>query len=729
MHPLFETREILQIIVEYIGFSPSRFYLKECSRYLYHEISGVVHLEEADFLEALDRKLVNRKYLRLKDNPISDDLIDKVYVKFGYRCRTYALDTLLQDRSIDEIMNLGRESLKRILRCSVVRLNIAVLDIALKCMKARGYITSQTLDFLYDDDFNNTLMETDALLILKKIFDFIPPDPLTFLCKHLLLSAIKFRARRCEKYLQGFTGDWTQIRGMLEAQSFAGNLKQVKTLCSPVGQVAIETIHSALQRATLMRHLDVASFLRDEYERRRGKCTAHQRMALIGSFVDEMRREPRPRETKRLWDKDLSIEFLNWLFEGINNIGDWQLSGLPLLNVACVLRSKTMCHFLVDRGCTSITVLHVEIELEKEDLLTLLDLCCDAKRYRYFTDDPLVQMFLVSKGIIALQDPVFEVLVKARTFSTISNRVELIKRLLVANPRLATKLSLESFQTSYNNCSLCEMTPLGFLELFGAPVIEIWTGKTKIELPHFRYFDQDKIPVKDDWKLTRPNEVEIQALWDVREALIQHGADPGLLFAPEALARLFQDGGYVSAEFIRRLVHGRADVNHKFDDGSTPLTRAVQSHPPVDVIRALLEAGASLESGCAAQNVLWIALRTSAAKGNQDILRLILDRKANPNILEKEPNGLTPLSWILSQSCSGRFKVAEVLLEYKADINARDSEGITVTFREIIRGDSEAVDWLIEHGAGLPIVDDRGAGSDVVRRSRRLLKKLKRDES
>ena len=104
MPPFLETSETIQLVVEYVGFVPSRYYLKECSRYLNCEVNPVVQLNEADFLDAVDRKLVNPKFLRLEAGALSDALVSELSEE--RRCWTgwsITLDAALQGKSIDEL--------------------------------------------------------------------------------------------------------------------------------------------------------------------------------------------------------------------------------------------------------------------------------------------------------------------------------------------------------------------------------------------------------------------------------------------------------------------------------------------------------------------------------------------------------------------------------------------------------------------------------------------------
>lgn len=78
MTQFLEGSDLLELVVEYIGSAPSAFFLRECSRSLYNGLSGVINLNDSDFYDALDRKIVNPKFLKLRVKDISDSVIWKL---------------------------------------------------------------------------------------------------------------------------------------------------------------------------------------------------------------------------------------------------------------------------------------------------------------------------------------------------------------------------------------------------------------------------------------------------------------------------------------------------------------------------------------------------------------------------------------------------------------------------------------------------------------------------
>ena len=716
--------DVLDMVLEYIGFSPSRFYLRECSRALHREVSGVIYLNEADFFEALERRLVNPKFLKLQPSALSDSVIsrlsssDRILNSWAAR-----LELLVEGKSIDDLMMLGEKSLEKILVCSVLRMNIQLFETTLAFIETREYASSAILGALHHIEVQRALMTADALEMLRAMLRNVSLHSDAYLAKDLMVSSIESRATRCSNFLLIACMGLKIPDHMLDAVAHSGDLVSVKAVCRNASTAMIE---SALYDAVSIRHLKMAEFLRSEWITRQTVVSNDAKMNLIDDLLNAWY----GKITNRLVHDETSEEFLNWLFDGIDDLNNARIDGITLLEFACYDRIRTLCHYLVRRGCSSFglqcgtTGERIELTLEMNDLVHVLDLCCEVKKGVPLEEDPVLELFLLRRGIcIAFsgddENFVMQKLREGFEYSSFANRVDLIKHYLLENPGLASLFS--SFcPGQLKNCGCVGMTPLGALELIGTPETRIWDGKNITRVADFLSTDMKTLQLTDEWNLTRPNEVEIQALRDIKAALIQHGADPEVLFECDALTDLPWEKGVVSYEFVKRVIDGRADVNDESNDFK-PLTMALMTFQPLEVIKLLLDSGASVESNSSlvaiehglksdqlvAHNNLWTTLSTFAAIRNPDILRLILERKANPNLPERIPTGLTPLSWVLSLNLHGKHDVAKVLLEYRADINATDDCGRTAIFRAIGIDDEEGVDLLIKHGAYLSVPDKR----------------------
>ena len=642
MAPFLEGRDILELVVAYIGFSPSSFYLKECSRYLSNEINGVVFSNEVEFFEAVERKLVDPECLELRVKALSRSLVIKLIVKVG-RPWSAQLELLLKGGSIEPLIIARTVSPEHLLACSILRKNASMFEIALKFIERPGYNSSPLFRLLQASQIQAALMEEDAVEWLKRIVDNLP-ERSDSLCESLLECATKFNARRCVEYLRSLTNDWTNIPGMLEACAYAGDLKSVQTLCK---HAELEIIRNALLEAVRTLHLDVAQFLRTEWFKPFHRTSDRDRMYLAEYILRELyERRKRGQSNKGMQD-DPSVELLSWVFEGIDDaeITRWKINDLTMLEFACEVRLKTLCRYLVARGCSSFYLQYQKINLQKDDLLGLLDVCCASKDDSYFGDfalNPAVEFSLLERGIDLRKrgfdgNPIIRVLEEGFENATFSNRVELIKLHLMKDPKFATKIDFLLSVNCFCRDSFFQATPLGVLEVIGIPRVEVWTRKNLIALADFIYFQKREAPVTDEWKTILPNAIEVEALRDIKKVLIEHGADPGYFFPPDVLTSVRWDRNDFSVELVKRLIQGRADVN------------------------------------------------------------------------SRGPLGLTPLSLILgSRKADRKLEFGKYLLDCGADINARDDSGRTAFFEAIAWSDVETADWLMNHCADVRIADKDG---------------------
>ena len=439
----------------------------------------------------------------------------------------------------------------------------------------------------------SALLKADAVELLSRMISNIRISDRDSFVEELLVNATKLRAVRCANYLQDFTRNWQQIPEMLGANASAGNLERVKIFCGADRLPAIEMIHGALKEAVSAQHLEVAAFLRTEWERR-ARPSYHARQRLLGDLLKALGEGSSP-----------SVEFLTWLFSGVDDLADRWVDGMTLLDFALRERSRTMCHYLVDRGCTSLTLGRRHLALEKGDLFDFLDLCCGMAKDCHIEKDPGFELFLLRRGIqirytTNRDNPVIQVLQEGFEASSFANRFELIQAYLMKDATLATKTDCfrpDAYYTRYPYW----VTPLGALELLGTPIITTWTGEKSIALVDSRSMIATERSDTDEWESRRPDAVEIRALRDIRETLLEHEADPQFLFAPRALITLVESGFYITSEFVKRMIHGRADMENRGWEGMTALSWMLRRRSPnkrkkLNVADILLECGADINS-------------------------------------------------------------------------------------------------------------------------------------
>jgi ankyrin repeat protein len=100
---------------------------------------------------------------------------------------------------------------------------------------------------------------------------------------------------------------------------------------------------------------------------------------------------------------------------------------------------------------------------------------------------------------------------------------------------------------------------------------------------------------------------------------------------------------------------------------------------------------------------LWSLFRAS---GNAPLLRIFLEAGANPNVNDEDGGGCTLLHY-LTGFPDTRPSI-EVLLEFKANINARDGFfGFTPLTWAVVHRRLEMVQFLLAHGAAIELADDQ----------------------
>jgi ankyrin repeat protein/serine/threonine protein kinase len=193
---------------------------------------------------------------------------------------------------------------------------------------------------------------------------------------------------------------------------------------------------------------------------------------------------------------------------------------------------------------------------------------------------------------------------------------------------------------------------------------------------------------------------------------------------------------------VRLLVESKANPNQKNSNGETPLMDAV-TYGKLAVVQFLLEHGADASIADTQANTplmiaaegngympnnapMTVALlaagvkveeqdargRTAfyraSAEGKEDTMRLLLEKKANPNV--KASDGSTPLIEAVS---NGKMAAAKLLLDSGADVNLASANGLTPLLiaaegNSYIKSPSEMISLLLAHKADTKAVDSQG---------------------
>jgi ankyrin repeat protein len=206
-----------------------------------------------------------------------------------------------------------------------------------------------------------------------------------------------------------------------------------------------------------------------------------------------------------------------------------------------------------------------------------------------------------------------------------------------------------------------------------------------------------------------------------------------------ALYRAAAEG---KTDAARLLLDKKANPNQQANDGASPLLEAV-TFGKMQTVQLLLDRGAEVDRADASANTpLMVAaegtaympnnapfvaalltanakidaqdsrgrspLYRASAEGKEEALRLLLDKKANPNL--KANDGSTPLNEAVTYN---RLGAATLLLERGADVNLADANGNTALMivaegNGYIKSTAELISFLLAHGAKKDLMDGQG---------------------
>jgi uncharacterized protein len=130
---------------------------------------------------------------------------------------------------------------------------------------------------------------------------------------------------------------------------------------------------------------------------------------------------------------------------------------------------------------------------------------------------------------------------------------------------------------------------------------------------------------------------------------------------------LLQNNDYLG---IKKLLGKGLDVNDTNESGESLLAAALRQRCSDEIIDLLLQNKADLYA-CNAEGVSILDYAIMYNKIN--LVKIIIDKGVNINVTQR-PSKFTPL---MGAVCYGRGEIAKLLLEQGADIQARDSKGLS----------------------------------------------------
>ena len=169
---------------------------------------------------------------------------------------------------------------------------------------------------------------------------------------------------------------------------------------------------------------------------------------------------------------------------------------------------------------------------------------------------------------------------------------------------------------------------------------------------------------------------------------------------------------------VELLIESGAEVDAQNESGKTALMLAAFSGK-LKIIQALRGSGASYDKFDRSGSFI---VHYAVDGGNVDSLQWMLLDGIDPN--KKDMNsGWTPLFRVAN--ISGNKDIAELLIKFKADVNARDKENKTALMMAIINGNQPLVELLVNHGADIMFKNEYGKNAlDLAKAMERIVSVL-----
>jgi len=203
--------------------------------------------------------------------------------------------------------------------------------------------------------------------------------------------------------------------------------------------------------------------------------------------------------------------------------------------------------------------------------------------------------------------------------------------------------------------------------------------------------------------------------------LLAHGADPNVADVEgiTPLMAALEDAGKVGA-----LLAAGADAKARTGDGQTAMMIALEEACGADVVKLLLEHGAS-----AAPDAGTDPLVLAARNGDPDTMQLLAAKRGGKYppgaltgaaftdcmlcvqlVLKQGASRTTISNALYVASTTGRMQLLEALIEAGADVNVTDSNNTSALMRAAYSDYAEVarVQLLLSHGAGINVRDKNG---------------------
>jgi ankyrin repeat protein len=171
--------------------------------------------------------------------------------------------------------------------------------------------------------------------------------------------------------------------------------------------------------------------------------------------------------------------------------------------------------------------------------------------------------------------------------------------------------------------------------------------------------------------------------------LLEGGANPRAISAADGISAAHLAAGYNQVESLRLLLDKGAAIDQPTNSGETPLFGAAMAGA-VEAIKLLIDRGARLAPLLGANT----ALHAAAAKGHEEVARILLEAEADPNF--RNARSETPLHVAVMNNQPGMVRL---LAKHGADLNAVNFHCSTPLHCAVTQDDPELIRALRKAGA------------------------------